>query len=219
MNIERNEGKSITKAVSIIGPRRMQNELIASLLDREMDLTCRIGELPSGNDNSSFDEILILCDCLGREPDACLNELEELTGKALSEFLVALYNVGSNTDSEEKAVSRGVRGVFYEQDPLPRFLKGIKAIFNHELWVSREVLTKLILNKGHNEQDKNEEESILTPREIEILGMISGGAKNEDIAEKLYISPNTVKTHIYNIFKKINVPNRLQAALWAAKHL
>ena len=63
------------------------------------------------------------------------------------------------------------------------------------------------------------EASILTPREIEILSLVAIGAKNEEIAEKLYISSNTVKTHIYNIFKKIDVPNRLQAALWAAKNL
>ncbi|MCK4790270.1 MAG: helix-turn-helix transcriptional regulator [Desulfobacteraceae bacterium] len=57
------------------------------------------------------------------------------------------------------------------------------------------------------------------PKEIEILSMVAFGAKNEQIADKLFISPNTVKTHVYNIFKKINVPNRLQAALWAAKNL
>jgi len=61
--------------------------------------------------------------------------------------------------------------------------------------------------------------SPLTPREIEILSLVAIGAKNEEIAEKLFISSNTVKTHIYNIFKKIDVPNRLQAALWAAKNL
>ena len=56
-------------------------------------------------------------------------------------------------------------------------------------------------------------------REIEILGLISTGATNADIADKLIISQHTVKTHIYNIFQKIGVPNRLQAALWAGKHL
>jgi DNA-binding CsgD family transcriptional regulator len=76
--------------------------------------------------------------------------------------------------------------------------------------------------------------SDFVPREIEILSMVAFGAKNEQIADKLFISPNTVKTHVYNIFKispntvkthvynifkKISVPNRLQAALWAAKNL
>ena len=49
--------------------------------------------------------------------------------------------------------------------------------------------------------------------------MVAVGVKNEEIADRLCISPHTVKTHIYNIFKKIGVPNRLQAALWAAQNL
>ncbi|SMC51074.1 PilZ domain-containing protein [Desulfocicer vacuolatum DSM 3385] len=59
----------------------------------------------------------------------------------------------------------------------------------------------------------------LTPREREILEKIVQGASNRDIADGLYISPHTVKTHLHNIFQKINVSGRLQAALWAAKHL
>jgi len=43
--------------------------------------------------------------------------------------------------------------------------------------------------------------------------------ENEEIAKELHVSLSTVKTHIYSIFKKIDVPNRLQAALWAAKYL
>ena len=59
----------------------------------------------------------------------------------------------------------------------------------------------------------------LTHREIEILTMIAHGAPNSLIADQLCISPHTVKTHIYNIFKKIEVPNRLQAAFWAIKNI
>ena len=59
----------------------------------------------------------------------------------------------------------------------------------------------------------------LTRRETEILALIAAGHTNEEMAEKLFISPHTVKTHVYNIFQKIAVPNRLQAALWAAKNL
>lgn len=59
----------------------------------------------------------------------------------------------------------------------------------------------------------------LTPRESQTLLYIASGATNQEIADKLCISVSTVKAHIYNSFKKINVDNRLQAALWAANNL
>lgn len=68
-------------------------------------------------------------------------------------------------------------------------------------------------------EDQNADPSGLTRREVEILDLIAAGYANQQIADELFISPHTVKTHLHNIFKKINVKRRLQAALWAAKNL
>ena len=59
----------------------------------------------------------------------------------------------------------------------------------------------------------------LTDREVEVLKVMATGAKNSEIATSLNLSPHTIKTHIYNIFKKINASNRLQAVNWAQENL
>ena len=82
-------------------------------------------------------------------------------------------------------------------------------------------MSLLILNNHHYPAPTEEQqmELLLTRREREILDMIAQGASNDIIADKLCISRHTVKTHLYNLFKKIGAPNRLQAALWAMKNL
>ncbi|NLJ67937.1 MAG: helix-turn-helix transcriptional regulator [Firmicutes bacterium] len=55
----------------------------------------------------------------------------------------------------------------------------------------------------------------LTPREKEVLALIAVGMTNAEIAEELFISPHTVKNHVTNIYKKIQVEDRTQIALWA----
>lgn len=65
----------------------------------------------------------------------------------------------------------------------------------------------------------NSDSALLTLRQAEILAHVAVGGTNEQIAEKLRISPHTVRNHLYHIHKKLNIPHRLQAALWAAKNL
>jgi LuxR family transcriptional regulator of csgAB operon len=59
----------------------------------------------------------------------------------------------------------------------------------------------------------------LTKREQEIIKLLGSGASNVEIAEKLFVSENTVKTHLHNVFKKIHAKNRLQALIWAREHM
>ncbi len=209
--------------ILIVGPRKLQNELMASFLEREIGSEClayeRIGQLQDINQQSHKGPVLILADCLEKGLEDCLADFELLGNRLLSSHLVTLFNVTPGMGIEDHAIRTGVRGVFYVQDPLERFPKAIRAIIGGELWVSREIMSKCIIEGKDKGLLTKKDTTTLTSREIEILGMVASGAKNEEIAEKLFISPNTVKTHIYNIFKKIDVPNRLQAALWAAKNL
>jgi len=211
------------RQIYIVGPRRLQNELMAFFLEQHTGVECTVKEelshVNATDDSGSSPPKLVLVECFEKDPNICLGRLEKVDKAILSGHMLAIFNVPPDQGVEEKAVALGVRGVFYDNDPIEQFSKGIGAVFDGELWVSREILTRYVMRDRQQGGVSRQEETVLTTREIEILTMISAGEKNEKIAEKLCISPNTVKTHIYNIFKKIDVPNRLQAALWAAKNL
>ena len=131
----------------------------------------------------------------------------------------AMFNVKAEDGIEQSAVRRGIRGFFYQEESPATLVKGIRLLAQGEAWVSRRILLDAALEGSEAPKQMDNGRDQLTQRETEILAMICVGARNEDIADKLFISANTVKTHIYNIYKKIRVPNRTQAALWAAKHL
>ena len=137
-----------------------------------------------------------------------------------SQCLVALCNIESGMEVEKTALKNKIQGLFYKNDPPHIIAKGISAILKGDLWYSRQSLKKYVVESNpSNDISEHVYSSNLTFREREILPLIAAGYSNKAIADNLCISIHTVKTHIYNIYKKINVSNRLQAALWAAKSL
>jgi len=73
-------------------------------------------------------------------------------------------------------------------------------------------------HKALLEDNKNEVETDLTGREIEVLRLIAKGETNTEISDILSISPHTVKSHVIHIFNKLGVNDRTQAAVWATRH-
>ena len=207
----------------LVGPMRLQNELIAKCLEKENGNLCilveNINEIPTDNLKPGAQKCLILRDCLGENMKGLLSELKFYQSKNESEHRVVFFNVPNDMVIEKKYVLNGIHGLFYKHDALDIFLKGVRAVMNGKLWFSREVMTQCIFEDTVNDKSSKKICEELTERQIEILAMISVGATNDEIADKLCISPHTVKTHLYRIFKKINVPNRVQAALWAAANL
>jgi LuxR family transcriptional regulator of csgAB operon len=211
------------EVIYIIGPRRMQNELLAFFLEQKIGATCLTGadlSIFHGEDNTETDPFpVVLIDCYEKGLESVFAEIDSSDKDIVSRAHVALINVDPDLNIEEDAVLRGIKGFFYELGSPEPLLKGVRVISEGEFWVSRAILSKCIVKQKSQGRVSGGGTSGLTARETEILAMVAVGVKNEEIADKLCISPHTVKTHIYNIFKKIGVPNRLQAALWAAKNL
>lgn len=212
------------KLVYVVGPGLLQNELMAFFLEQHIgvkglivsDMRCATGK----NTHPGGRPSLILFDCHRKEAENIFSDLRQYGQGDLSDVPIALFNVDPSTGIEQEAISLGVKGFFYEHDPPHLFPKGVAAILDKQLWVSREIMSKCVLGPRRRRSGLPKGNTKgLTQRELEILAMVAVGAKNEAIAKKLFISSRTVKTHVYNIFKKIGVSNRLQAALWAANNL
>ncbi len=209
--------------VYIVGSQNFQNELISYVLTKETELPCtivgKIDSLTSDNQAEDLAKKLLLVDNAEHYFEQILRDIDNQKSVDSATYIIALFNLEQGMGIEHDALRRGVQGFFYKQDDLNLFIKGIKTLFTGEIWLSRDILVNLVLNSNITKMPSGQEKAGLTAREMEILALVSMGEKNYEIAEKLFISPHTVKTHLYNLFRKINVDNRFQAALWATQNL
>ncbi len=201
---------SFTEALSYVFEREVCTKSII-LTDGE--------PLPSEDDGTRDQKVLYLIDCLERDYEKEYVLLTGGEGQHNEGVTVALFNLQRGTGIERRAFKKGIKGFFYRNDGLMQILKGIRSLLQGEVWVSRDILVEAALQSRLKKDHAVHNRTNLTRREVEILAFLSIGSSNDEIAEKLFISPNTVKTHLYRVFRKIEVPNRFQAALWAAKNL
>jgi LuxR family transcriptional regulator of csgAB operon len=111
-----------------------------------------------------------------------------------------------------------INGVFYVSEDESRLIEGLQGVLRGECYFSQKLASYLITHSG-NYRYNGTDTTLLTHREKEILNKLRIGASNNEIARSLFISENTVKTHLYNLFKKISVKNRTQAVSWANDNL
>lgn len=136
------------------------------------------------------------------------------TQPLLSQIHTALFNVTPECKLERFVKQHRICGIFYKDDSRRVFIKGIRAILKGQLWLSRKLMSECILLPLEQCGPMSRNLKALSSREKVILESVASGASNQEIADQLHISVHTVKTHLYKIYRKINVPNRLQAALW-----
>jgi DNA-binding NarL/FixJ family response regulator len=209
-------------SVVIIGKNQLHNDLLQSYIESQEGYSCackpRLNKEVVDRLNEEGITILII--------DSNYTDIRLLNnGDSLSEAIrqqrchPVLFNVEADQKIEKKAIGCGIRGVFYSNEPIEHLVKGLSAVLAGELWFPRKVISEYILSVYKKRLEHNPSLPQVTQRERQILIELSGGASNQEIAERLNISQHTVKTHIYNCYKKIGVSNRLQATVWASRHL
>jgi DNA-binding NarL/FixJ family response regulator len=121
------------------------------------------------------------------------------------------------------AIRLGVKGFVLKDQEAEIFLKAIEKVHEGEVWLDRTFMADVI--DMMSDQDKafkgNQEVaplSLITDRELEVIGLVCKGLKNKQVARQLLISESTVRHHLTSIFNKLNVSDRFELVLYAFRH-
>lgn len=142
--------------------------------------------------------------------------LEELK-KRNSNIKVLILTVHSEVEYLIRAIDIGANGYILKDSGSAELKQAINTIMNNDSYIQPSLLPALNSRLINRDIDKEKLES-LTKRELEILKQVVGGMFNKEIAASLHISERTVKNHLSNIFKKIDVSDRTQAAVFAIRN-
>ena len=120
-----------------------------------------------------------------------------------------------------EAVEAGASGFLSKDEPADEVLTAIKAAAEGEVLIDPVTLTRLLAQVAREREEQRDAQKLigdLTEREREILQLLAQGKRNDDIASELFISPQTVQTHVRNILGKLRVHSKLEAVAFAVKN-
>ena len=130
---------------------------------------------------------------------------------------VIILTVHDEIDYLMKAVDIGVDGYILKDSDSSELRRAIFSVYNGENYIEANLIPTLNAKMIKRDDDKYKIKA-LTKREKEVLILVANGLFNKDIADQLNISERTVKNHLSNIFKKIDVSDRTQAAVFAIRN-
>jgi DNA-binding NarL/FixJ family response regulator len=137
---------------------------------------------------------------------------------------VILLTATEDADLLSQSVRYGVAGIVPKKSPTELLLKSIRKVNSGELWLDRATTADVVRQlagrpiPAPRNLPQTDKPVALSRREREITALVAQGFRNREIADKLFISEQTVKNHMHNIFEKVGVQDRLELALYAIYH-
>jgi DNA-binding NarL/FixJ family response regulator len=133
---------------------------------------------------------------------------------------VVVLTISADDDDVMNAVMAGACGYLLKDSTIQELIAGIRAASEGESLISPQIAAKVLQRLRAQSKDVDAAETIraeLSDRELQVLKLIANGNDNAQIARELFISPKTVKNHISNILMKLQIENRIQAAVYAVR--
>lgn len=195
-------------------------EALACRLDIEPGLaasaTTTVEQTRAALRDKNFDVILVDIDLDGRDGI-------ELAGEARldnPDVRIVVVTAGRDESRIVDAVRMGVSGWVLKDEPIEHLLAVVWGSLRGETWIPPRLLTHVLADLTAAQNERAEQEALLarlSSRETQILGYLATGMSVEAIAGQLFLSRNTVRTHVYNMMRKLGVHSALAAVALARR--
>ncbi len=189
---------SLEDDFEVVGEARDGNEVIEIMREKEPDVLLLDLRMP-GLDGLSVLQNLKTGGCRSR---------------------IIILTASEDKNEFVQAMKLGCSGIVLKQTATELLYKSIRKVHAGEIWLDSHTTAAVMRQfaspgRISSSDRKGRERSPLSQREREIVALVAQGFKNKEIAEKIFISEQTVKNHLHNIFDKLGVSDRLELALYA----
>lgn len=209
-----------TVSLALVHPLRMWVHALEAVLSPLKDVEVVVAHTDPRWAHNAVDQGRVDVVLLGLTSDDGADPVREMR-QASPEVGVVVISDSDDSEFISDVIRAGARGYLAQNCSLGELLRAVQAIPRGETWMRPHHVSKLVEGLLASESTKQEEQDRLAPlsaREREVLQCLALGMRRQEIAERLYLSPNTVRTHIHHVLHKLGVHSTL-AAVSILKHV
>jgi len=203
--------------VLIVDDHEMVREGLMAMLQSEPDFDV-VGQTGRGAEAIDLVEAtradVVLLDA--RLPDVSGVEVCRRLTHAHPEVAVVILTTYTDPDLVQECIHAGARGYVVKDVERFSLKESIRAVYRGQSVLAPQVAGQVI-ERARTRQTAGSRRAALSASQVSILRLISRGHSNREIAAEVHLSENTVKTHVQEIFRKLGVRNRVEAAILAGK--
>ncbi|MBD2019063.1 response regulator transcription factor [Leptolyngbya sp. FACHB-36] len=132
---------------------------------------------------------------------------------------ILILSMFEDSDDVQRSLQAGALGYLLKNTPDEQFVGAIRSVYLGYAQLSPSIAPKVFARLQCSPPSSAVSDSLLTPRELDVLRLIGKGSNNREIAEALHLTEGTVRNYVTRILSQLGVRDRIQAVIWAQQHL